>query len=113
MSVWIANDYRFPEPRLRVRHLNNPGRDEGGPGFPETLRGFVHAHPREFGLPVDEVVGPFLRWIRPTITRRQVLKKLDTWTRRGPQRGDVEARTENVVQMLLFDAVIFAFSGYG
>src|SRR5712692_8631193 len=32
MSVWIANDYRFPEPRLRVRQFNNPRRDEGGPG---------------------------------------------------------------------------------
>jgi len=110
VSIRVADRDCFPESRFTIRQLDSSGRNEGGPAVPESLRGFIHAHPQESGLPVDQVIGLLLRRIRTPVLRRQVLKKLDAWSRCGSQCCDVQPGSEDIVEALLLGTVIFTFT---
>ena len=45
-----------------------------------------------------------------SITRRDVVEKLHARTRTSTEGRDAKTRTEDVIQMFLLDAVVFAFS---
>ena len=62
-------------------------------------------------LPVRDVVRAEIgrRW--PAIARRKIFEQLDTRTFCRAKRGDPEPGAEHVVQMFLFDVVVFALTG--
>jgi len=101
MSIRVADRDGFPESRLAIRQLDSSGRNESGPAVPESLRGFIHAYPQESGLPVDQVIGLFLRRIRAPVLRREVFKKFDAWPRCGSQCCNVQPGSEDIVEALL------------
>ena len=62
-------------------------------------------------LPVSNIVRAEIARRRPAVARRKIFKQLDTWTFCRPKRGDPEPGAEHVVQMFLFDVVVFALTG--
>ena len=63
-------------------------------------------------LPMPEIVGLSIVRKRFTVARRQILQELDADTRlRGLQTRDAQSRPTDIVQVFLFDAVIFTFPG--
>src|ERR1041385_4425763 len=111
VSIRVADRDCFPESRLAIRQLYSSGRAESGPAVPESLRGLIHADPQESGLPVDQVIGLFLRRVQAPVLRRQVFKKFDAWPRFGFQCCNVQPGSEDIVEALLLGAVIFTFTG--
>ena len=62
-------------------------------------------------LPVSNIVRVEIAWSRPAVARCQVFKQFDTWTLWRPKRGDPEPGAEHIVQMFLFDVIVFALAG--
>src|SRR5438477_11801939 len=112
MSIRVAERDCFPESHLAVRQLHGSGRDESGPAVPESLRGFVHTDPQKSGLPVNQVVSLLLRRKRAPIARRQVFEELNSRTRAGSQRGDVQAGAKDIIEPLLLGTVVLTLPSH-
>src|SRR5262249_30200168 len=59
-------------------------------------------------LPVGEVIGTGIMRRRSSVARRQILEELDSRSGGGSERGDVQPRTEHIVQPFLLRAVVLA-----
>ena len=61
---------------------------------------------------MNDVVGVNVRRPRSAIARRQIFEKLNAWSRSSAHSGDVQMRSENLVQMFLLGPEIFAFARF-
>src|SRR4051812_13917550 len=61
-------------------------------------------------VPKNQIVRLRIRRQIASAGRRDVLKKFNSRPEFGPQTGNAQSRAEDLVQMLLFDAVILALA---
>ena len=59
---------------------------------------------------MNNVVRVDVRRTRSTISWREIFEKLNTRTRGRTHSGNVQMRSENLIQMFLFSPEIFAFT---
>ena len=110
MTIWILNQEAFVKAELVLWHDRYVGGDEiavSGAQFPGKR---VNVWRDEGGLPVDQIVRPGIPWTRTAIPRREVFQKLDSQSRRSMHAGDAKVRTEDLVEVLLLSAKIFALA---
>ena len=67
-------------------------------------------HRSEVRLPLEYVARPRIRRVRTAVTGRDIFEELHSGTGGCAQSRDTETRAKHVVQMLLFGAVVFAFT---
>jgi hypothetical protein len=111
VPVRIADGDALPETCLAIRQIDRAGGEECGFPIAQRSHRLVSSGAQEARVPVDQVVHPSFLRVGATVARRQILQKLDSRTRRRPQRGNSQAGPEYVVEPFLFRAEVLAFAG--
>src|SRR6516164_5330505 len=110
MPIGITNGQALVEPSLSVGKPDDSWRNESELACTQAAFSVPHIGRDEIGLPLEEVTCFGIRGIRASITRCDVFEKLHAGAGRSTQGRDAKTRAKHVIQMLLFDAVVFAFS---
>src|SRR5689334_7238609 len=64
----------------------------------------------QVGLPLEEIPGARIGWIRATVARCDVFEELHAGTGNRAKSRDAKPRSEDVIQMLLFGSVVVALT---
>ena len=85
--------------------------DETGPAVMKSRGEAVDLVGEKVRMPEDQIIGFGIFRKGAPARGRDILEELDARSFVGAQSGDAQASAEDLVQMLLFDAVVLAFAG--
>ena len=112
MAVRIPDYKSFAESQLSGVIRNHARRDKIHVAVSQLASSAVYASGHDDGLPVNDVVGMFVRGEGPSVARRQVVQQLDPRSAGSAQCSDAQMRAKYVVQVLLLGAVVLALAGH-
>jgi hypothetical protein len=110
VPIGITNRQTLVKPIPSFVEADDSGRNECELAGTQPTFSVAHICRDEIGLPLEQVTGFGIGGIQASITRCDVFEELHARTRTSTQGGDSQASSKDVVQVLLFDAIVFAFS---
>src|ERR1043166_7023169 len=107
MAIWVLNDDGSSRQPIGFSRSDNALRYPFG-----DVDHRIQLINVQWGLPKNQIARLRVCRKRTAARRGQILEKFDSRSLGRAQSGDVKPGTKNLVEVLLFNAVVLAFAGY-
>jgi hypothetical protein len=87
-------------------------RDQANSMLPRQIDQCREATRDERRFPMGDIVRAEIEGRRASISRREILEELDSWSLPRPERRDPQPRAKHIVQVLLLFSVVLTFTRY-
>src|SRR5262245_47246505 len=110
MPVRVTDEDTFGKTELTGCQGDNAWRQQGEPASAYLLYRRLQITRDERGLPVHQVVGAGIGRERAPVAWRQIFQAFTARAGGGPERRNPQTRPEDVVQVLLFRAIVLTLT---